>query len=103
MIKLRSGFNVMDTSADGMVEYLEVSPRLQLWALVTDTPLEDYCRCRYHGSEVPESNANWSPYRYDKDNDGKISFTEVMRALQDYFSKKITKGQAIEVIKKYFR
>jgi peptide/nickel transport system substrate-binding protein len=41
-------------------------------------------------------------WRYDSDGDGVIDRSEVIDAIQDYFNRKITKGQAIKVIKLYF-
>jgi len=95
-------FNVMDTvSGDDIFESDAVSPPFQLRVAIIGL-LEDDCQCRYRGSAIPEENDNWSAYRYDKDNDGKITFKEVMRAIQDFFSHKIPKAQAIQVVQKYF-
>ena len=41
-------------------------------------------------------------WRYDADGDGIIDKSEVIDAVQDYFDGKITKEQAIEVVKLYF-
>jgi len=41
-------------------------------------------------------------WRYDANGDGIIDKSEVIDAIQDYFDGKITKGQAIEVVKLYF-
>jgi len=42
------------------------------------------------------------PWSYDSDYDGKISKSEALVAIADYFSGDITKAQALEVIALYF-
>ena len=44
----------------------------------------------------------WDPWAYDENSDGDIQKTEAIHAVMDYFSLKITKAQAIEVIMLYF-
>jgi len=44
----------------------------------------------------------FNAWRYDANEDGIIDKSEVIDAIQDYFDGKITKGQAIEVVKLYF-
>jgi len=96
-----TAYNVEDQS-DEMRTCTEVSPPVQVWAL-RSTEDGDWGRCRYARSEIPEDNNNWSPYRYDRDNDGRITKREVMLALQDFFRREITKSQAMLVLKEYFR
>ena len=48
--------------------------------------------------EVPE----WDPWAYDGNSDGVIQKMEAIHAIQDYFSHKVSKAQAIEVIMLYF-
>ncbi|MBN2187559.1 MAG: hypothetical protein JW732_08980 [Dehalococcoidia bacterium] len=44
----------------------------------------------------------WDPWAYDENQDGIIQKMEAIHAIQDYFSGKISKAQAIEVIMLYF-
>jgi len=44
----------------------------------------------------------WSPWAYDVNEDGIIQKGEAIKAVQDYFSGKISKMQAIEVVMLYF-
>jgi len=48
------------------------------------------------------SNKKFNPMDYDLNGDGKISKLEAVNALKDYFAKKISKKQALEVIILYF-
>ena len=48
-----------------------------------------------------ELTVGWNPWAYDEDKDGKIQKSEAIQAIQDYFSQKITKAQAIEVVTLY--
>jgi len=42
------------------------------------------------------------PWGYDENSDGIIQKMEAIHAVMDYFSQKITKAQAIEVVMLYF-
>lgn len=44
----------------------------------------------------------WDPWAYDENEDGKIQKSEAIQAVQDYFSGKIAKEQAIGVVTLYF-
>ena len=48
-----------------------------------------------------ELTVGWNPWAYDEDKDGIIQKSEAIQAIQDYFSGKITKAQAIEVVTLY--
>ncbi|MBN2186059.1 MAG: hypothetical protein JW732_01245 [Dehalococcoidia bacterium] len=48
--------------------------------------------------EMPE----WDPWVYDENEDGIIQKMEAIHAIQDYFSGKISKMQAIQVVMLYF-
>ncbi len=44
----------------------------------------------------------WDRVDYDADGDEKISKSEAIQAIQDYFDGKISKAQAIDVVMLYF-
>jgi len=44
----------------------------------------------------------FDPWAYEENQDGIIQKMEAIHAIQDYFSGKISKAQAIEVIMLYF-
>jgi len=44
----------------------------------------------------------WNPWVYDENSDGVIQKSEAIQAVMDYFSQKISKAQAIEIVMLYF-
>ena len=54
------------------------------------------------GAAPSASAGEWDPWEYDTDSDGIVQKVEAIHAIQDYFSQKISKAQAIEVIMLYF-
>ena len=79
-----------------------VTPPLNLYIEHESNILSDYCLASYGSLWESGKVGKWDAWSYDRNNDGKVSFKEVMLVLQDYFKRKITKGQAIQVVQIYF-
>ena len=50
-----------------------------------------------------EASTAWSPWEYDKNNDGTISIEEAVHAVNHYRWGELLREQTVEVMKIYFR
>ena len=112
-----------DRQADSLVKY-GTQPRVYNWQehktslveyhAVTLADLEAGTKYYYvvsstdlggnpsQSQEYDFTTPTWDPWAYDGNSDGIIQKMEAIQAIMDYFSLKITKAQAIEVIMLYF-